>query len=382
MKVTLIQTLEDMTALKARWQSLLNQSSQNYVFMTWEWAFTWWKHFGQQRDLFILVVEDRGEIIGILPLMLFVRRLRHGVKRRYLHFIGFRFEQRWNDWMDVIAVQKREVLQAALTYLEAYQDLWDFLDLWDIPEESDTAEALSDLSALYGFALRKKTVHVCPYVSTVSSWDSYYRASSFKTITGDIKRKTRRLQAKGHLEVEWAANTNLVSNLESLFDLHQRRQAARNQASMFSQEVYRNFYQDLVRVFPRDQIDCSIVKLDGKVIAVHFGFRYNHKFYWCTPSFDLEYGAFSPGKILLRYIMEKCFTDSSIHEFDFLAGPEPYKYDWATGERRSCAISITNAYMSGWTGKIFRRAPPFIRRSVVGGLRMFGFPQQRIAKQE
>ena len=381
MLVTLIRNSTGLTALKELWQPLLNRSRPNHVFMTWEWFFAWSQHFMQGRELFILVVQDKGEILGILPFMLFIQS-KETFKIRYLHFIGFRFEQAWNDWIDIIADRKLEVLRAALEYLKTNQHLWDYLDLWQIPEDSDTTAILADLAPRAGFTFKKEPFATCPYLPTTSSWEMYYNASPLKKVRADIERQIRRLNNKGDLKVQWIETSNLETDLESLFDLYERRWNALNQRAMFSQEVYRSFYRTLSKVFPTEILDCSFLKLDGKVIAAHFGFRYNHKLYFCTPTFDPDYAEFGPGKILLRYLIENCFTDPNIHEFDFLAGAEAYKFQWATGERHSCRLLITNAYSAGLVGRVLRRVPPQIRRPILGSLRMIGYHQRGSANQK
>jgi CelD/BcsL family acetyltransferase involved in cellulose biosynthesis len=361
-----VRDVEGFAALRAQWQSLLNRSQPNHVFMTWEWLFTWWEHFGQGQELFILVVEDEGEVVGILPLMLCIQEGGYMNKERRLHFIGYRL-RRWNDWMDIIAIRKEEVIQASLEYLLERQYMWDFLDLWDVPEDSDTIGILSDLARQLGFPVQKKSISTCPYLPTTSDWQSYY--SSFRSMrtTGDPERQVRRLSARGELKMHWAEDSDLMVNLEALFDLHQRRQPMRHKSSRFSQEVYRKFYCALVHVFPRNWLDCSALTLNGEVIAAHFGFRYNHKFYWCTPAFDPDYAAFSPGKVFLKAIIETCFADDEILEFDFLVGKEPYKYEWTTLERHGYCIQVGNTYMSGLVGKIVRRMPLYARRSLMNG---------------
>lgn len=366
MQVTCVRDVEGFAALRAQWQLLLNRSQPNHVFMTWEWLFTWWEHFGQGQELFILVVEDEGEVVGILPLMLCIQEGGYMNKERRLHFIGYRL-RRWNDWMDIIAIRKEEVIQAALEYLLERQYMWDFLDLWDIPEDSDTIGILSDLARQLGFPVQKKSISTCPYLPTTSDWQSYYGSFRSMRTTGDPERQVRRLSARGELKMHWAEDSDLMVNLEALFDLHQRRQPMRHKSSRFSQEVYRKFYCALVHVFPRNWLDCSALTLNGEVIAAHFGFRYNHKFYWCTPAFDPDYAAFSPGKVFLKAIIETCFADDEILEFDFLVGKEPYKYEWTTLERHGYCIQVGNTYMSGLVGKIVRRMPLYARRSLMNG---------------
>src|SRR5713226_4859505 len=104
MHVTLFRDMEGVATLRDKWQPLLNQSRPNHVFMTWEWLFTWWKHFGRGQELFVLAVEDKGEVIGILPLMLSVHNDEYARKIRYLRFIG----DQMGDWMDIPAIRKEE----------------------------------------------------------------------------------------------------------------------------------------------------------------------------------------------------------------------------------------------------------------------------------
>jgi len=365
MQVTCVRDVEGFAALRDRWQLLLDRSQPNHVFMTWEWLFTWWEHFGQERELFVLVVEDKGEVIGILPLMLCIQDDGYMNKVRSLHFIGYRSIQRWNDWMDILAIRKEEVIRTALEYLRERQYLWDFLDLWDVPEDSDTIGILPDLASQLGFPVLKKSVSTCPYLPTTSDWPSYYRSLRSKRTTGDPERQVRRLSARGELHMHRTEDADLMVHLHALFDLHQRRQPMRLKSSRFAQEVYRNFYCALARVFPRSWLDCSALKLNGEVIAAHFGFRYNHKLYWCTPAFDPDYAAFSPGKVFLKAIIETCFADDEMEEFDFLVGKEPYKYEWTTLERHGYRIQVGNTYMSSWVGKIVRRIPLYARRSLM-----------------
>ena len=115
-------------------------------------------------------------MIGILPLMLFTEYRGYGHQVRYLHFIGYRRNQRWNDWMDIIAIRKEEVIRAALEYLQDCQYLWEFVDLWDLPEDSDTIMLLENLAKRLGFVLeKKKRVTTSPYMPTISDWETYYQ---------------------------------------------------------------------------------------------------------------------------------------------------------------------------------------------------------------
>src|SRR5712692_8540819 len=98
-----IQRIEDVEAfrrLRTEWNDLLAASDADCVFLTWEWLFTWWKHFGAGLRLAILAVRDRGELVGIAPLAL-RRRLGFPV----LEFLGSGLVG--SDYVDVIVRRDR-----------------------------------------------------------------------------------------------------------------------------------------------------------------------------------------------------------------------------------------------------------------------------------
>ena len=364
MLVTVVRDMEGIASLRDKWQPLLDQSRPNHVFMTWEWLFTWWKHFGRGRELFVLVVEDKGEVLGILPLMLFIDYRGAYERVRSLHFIG----HRTSDWMDIIAIRKAEVIRVALEYLKGCQHLWDYIDLRDVSEDSDTVAIISEIAHETGFSFEKQSTSTCPYIPTVTDWGSYYRAHVPGKVRAKLNRVINRLRALGELKVEWSNASNLGQHLNALFAVHQLRQASRNQASMFSQEMERDFHCDLAQRLPLNHLNCPVLKLDDKVIAAHFGFRYDRKIYGYVSSFDPDYSALSAGKVLLRYMVENCFDDDNLIEYDFLFGTEHYKYEWATGERHGCRVLIGNTYMSGWVSKVFSRTPSYVRLPLMKAL--------------
>ena len=48
----------------------------------------------------------------------------------------------------------------------------------------------------------------------------------------------------------------------------------------------------------------------------------------------MEYKRYSPGKILLHFLVKKC-VDERINYFDFTSGTERYKKKWSNNEVRS-----------------------------------------------
>src|SRR5262245_62597392 len=60
--------LEQFEALRPEWDALLTRAEAS-LFQTWEWQWSWWRHFGRGR-LCIMTARRGGELVGIAPLML------------------------------------------------------------------------------------------------------------------------------------------------------------------------------------------------------------------------------------------------------------------------------------------------------------------------
>ena len=69
-KIRIISESEDFESLSEVWDGLLrNSGDNNPIYLTHEWLSTWWKHFGEGKKLNVLLVEEEGQPIGIVPLM-------------------------------------------------------------------------------------------------------------------------------------------------------------------------------------------------------------------------------------------------------------------------------------------------------------------------
>ena len=123
MKILEIENNSDFTALKDRWNDLLPRSG-NTIFSTWEWISTWWRHFGKEKSLRILVAEEKDAIVSIAPLMLSKNNLRHFGKIRKIEFIGG-WDSDYNDF--IFVRQDRDCLKLFLNRLIEFSD-WDSLD--------------------------------------------------------------------------------------------------------------------------------------------------------------------------------------------------------------------------------------------------------------
>lgn len=114
-----ISTQQGFNNLRSVWNALLQQSGSNTIFATFEWLYTWWEHFGQDKKLFILLAQEGEDVIGIAPLMIEEKKILRYVPIKVISFIGTGI----SDYADFIIVKEREkVITLFFEYLLKKKD--------------------------------------------------------------------------------------------------------------------------------------------------------------------------------------------------------------------------------------------------------------------
>src|ERR1051326_581755 len=68
LQVRVVEREEEFRLLATEWNLLLARSAANTIFLTWEWLYSWWQHFGSGSQLAIILIERGNKLLGIAPL--------------------------------------------------------------------------------------------------------------------------------------------------------------------------------------------------------------------------------------------------------------------------------------------------------------------------
>lgn len=320
-KIRRVERLEDIG--KESWSESLKLTKESYIFQTYEFVYTWWTYFAQSKTnkrLLLLLVEENGCIVAIAPLM--IARYVF-MNNPVIQFIGSDI----CDYMDFI-VDYRDYNKYFLTIIEYLSNNLNFfeIDLKYVPEDSRSLHAFADLNKDYGKIYK---ADACPYIQ-INNESHTVREDLIYKLKGDIDKNEQKLRKKGDLLFK-SCNAALPSKetLEDFFALHIKRwKYHRNKYSQFQYARWRDFIRVLSIVLgEKGWLDFSYLELNKKMVACHFGFRYNKKLYYYIPTFDPEFAVYSPSKILIMKMIDESAKEK-IEEFDFLRGLEPYKMAW------------------------------------------------------
>ncbi|MBI4843155.1 MAG: GNAT family N-acetyltransferase [Nitrospirae bacterium] len=365
MEIRAVSTLKGLSELEEHWKKIFRESGSSNVFLSWEWSFLWAKHFVRDGGLMILTAEENGSIIGIAPLMRSCR-----VNRMSHSFLGGELA----DYADFLIIgSRKDALRAFLDFIFANKD-WGVISLKRIPQSSPNLPLIREIIAEADYPSSLEAVSESPGVKIDETWEAYYKGRS-KGLRQDIRTAHNKFNLLGGAALEVFGRAGSDEFLQAFFEMHRERQSEKLGESIFDKQEYRDFFTELAAVFhDAGLLDFSVLKVRGKIISAVFAIKCNGVFFYWVPAFDSGYIKYSPGKVHLEMLLEKCF-DSGYKEFDLMRGGEDYKYKWANESSGNYELRIYRGKLSFFLGaaresarnrlKIIYNKNSFIRRLLI-----------------
>ncbi|HWR52896.1 MAG TPA: GNAT family N-acetyltransferase, partial [Bryobacteraceae bacterium] len=265
------------------------------------------------------------------------------------------------DYNDVICEESAaaDVVEQTFIALLRTRDTWNTCELENVPASSRLVRAVNKLPSHLRSRLQVVFRCPCPTILIGESNKGELRKLAHKK---DIRRQQHRLERLGRLEFRHLETREEIRHhLPIFFRQHIERRALLGQRSRFLEESAREFYQNLAEEFdPAGPLRFSLLGLDGRPLAYHFGFQYNHSFIRYTSVFNVNDMAYSPGEVLLGKLLEYA-DENDIREFDFGIGGEDYKRRFSNQTKENVAI-----YLNRRSGHL---SLPYLRRQALDALR-------------
>ena len=188
-------------ALEKDWRALLERAAQHSVFLTPEWLYGWWRHYGrsgggQPR----VVVSYRGnDLVGLLPLCLSGRRTQAGDPAAgVLRFIGSTGV--CTDHLDgLLDPEEREAVLGG--WREALQTLTRECSALDLDAGVDGGELDTAWTGNWsGYPVDRRETEVCPTISLPESFEDFLMSLRAK-VRREIRHDRRKLATQGEVVV-------------------------------------------------------------------------------------------------------------------------------------------------------------------------------------
>jgi CelD/BcsL family acetyltransferase involved in cellulose biosynthesis len=318
-------------SLLQEWSDLLDASSGPEIFLSPEWVVAWTRHFGANRESFLVTGrDDSGLLVGLAPL--WRRRLGsdllHGP--RVVSFLGD--EGVGSEYLGPLARSGAE--QPFLSALaRALEGEWTLADLRGLRESRPSTDLLVRLIGSRAPERIHRERRPCSSIPLPGSYEGYLASlpSKFRTT---VRYRTNKLTKNFKVRlVRTDRQDQIEPHLERFFEMHQGRWEAEGHPGSFYHPRKRAFYREMAAGFlRRGWLRFYHLEVDGVIRAAQFGFAFGGVLHSLQEAFDDRFrpqGVGGVGVVLRGMAIRECIGEG-LEAYDFLGGDEEFKTRWGT----------------------------------------------------
>ena len=299
-----INSIEELAALRGAWEELLAQTPRGSFLRTFDWLEVYWRHYGDDQKLRVLVVSEDNQVVGIVPLVVRPTKTKVG----WLNYLTYPNDD-WGTFYGPIGARVEFTLTHALKHILASRRDWDIIELRNV----DTAGADDGQTqrAFDAVGLRKYERMWMPAVliDVSMSYDEYMKGRK-KSWRKSWKKNERTLAAQGELRhVRYRPRGDEFGEGDPRWDLYehcveiagQSWQGASTTGTTISHDSVQDFLRDVHEVAcRRGAIDMNVLYLDDRPVA----FDYNYHYRGYIDALRTGYNVDGAGTVLLWKIIE------------------------------------------------------------------------------
>ena len=335
-RVHKISDLDDFRELKSDWDPLLSRSGADTIYLTFDWMYSWWKYFGSDKNLRILVVSEDGRLIAIAPFYTHKSRMFGVLPSRSLSIIGSYGVS--SEYLDIIVERAEEerACQAVSEYLISRMGRdWDVLDFRRVPDDSTLQRLLVNRRNELGLSAIISREFECAHIELAPTWEDQLKSVS-KRFRKEIRKKRRLLSEQGDVAFRVCKDeSDIESGFNELIRLHKKRWRSAGRPGSFGSDRYVRFHRDIAStLMKREKLLLGFLFVDDTPVAVKYGFMHNGVYYAHQGGWDPAWKDLSVGLTIQGMSIEYCI-ERGLKYYDFLTGGEQIKFRW-TDQTRTC----------------------------------------------
>jgi len=324
-----IGSLEELESYRLVWDSLLPKTPQASFFHTYDWFATYWKHFGAERKMRVLIIRASGQPIGIVPLCIQRERYQIGNVRVLTYPLSD-----WGFWYGPIGSNQSASMFMALRHVRETARDWDMLDLRWVPAESSDGSATSRALRAAGWNPKKILYQESSVVRlTDSDWESFF-ASRSKKWRAETRRQLRSLERDHEVTFQRVRPAGAAGgDGEPRWDVFEDCLAISRNSWQAQSQSGNTLCHDDVEPFLRDchgmaaklgMLDVGLLKVDGKPAAFQYNYCYDGDIFGLRMGYDKRYDRQGLGNVVLNRTLEDSFQRGD-RKLELGIGDYPFK---------------------------------------------------------
>ncbi len=184
-----------------------------------------------------------------------------------------------------------------------------------------------DFNNPFVFFLKNNFVSKVFFIDLTTNYDTYLNKIKNKKFLNEFQRTKTKLIEQSNIEFYNLDINNEELKIEEILEQKKNFLERKNINHIINQDMYKLFSR--FKIEDPNSIKIGILKVNKEIIAANIGLIFNKRFYYYMPvMFNEKFNKFSPGKILLSYLIEWSIINK-LEIFDFGLGDENYKKYWS-----------------------------------------------------
>ncbi|WP_299873446.1 GNAT family N-acetyltransferase [uncultured Cocleimonas sp.] len=279
----------------------------------------------EQKLLLACVVDentnDESKVLAILPLITHDNKEWSSLCHSYSSLYSFLLSE--ND--------QQEILSCLCQGLKTLS--FDYLTLQPVAENDSAIESFKQMMENSGFSCHRHFRFYNWCHRTEGQNFSDYMADRPSKVRNTIARKQRKLEREHGYRIRLHINDDIEKALSDYHDIYK--------VSWKANEQYEQIVQGFTdRASKSGWTRLAILYIDGQAVAAHLWFVVNRKASIFRLVYDEAWKQYSPGSILMAYLMEYVIDTDKVEEIDFLTGNDLYKQDWMSERRERSELTF------------------------------------------
>ncbi|MEI6437318.1 MAG: GNAT family N-acetyltransferase [Candidatus Omnitrophota bacterium] len=339
LRIEVVGSIDDFLALKPQWDSLAASMERAVVFFTHDWIRIWIESFAADKPLYIILVHDGPQLIGILPLYKEIYFTLKIFRQVCLHSLT-------NSCSAVSGVIARQadmarVLEAVVSFLGREQRHFSRVILEFVPSDLGVVEPLQQACAKGWAQISVKPWNGSYYLDIDGDFEAYSKGLG-KSSRKNLRQKTNWMEKEGGVrrEVCQDYDPEVFQRFLDLEDTGWKKELGRPiKCCPKSSE----FYRCVARTFgPKGQFLMLSLFVNNKPAAMYCVVTHNgtgHALKNAVNYDEQGFVRFSPGQMISQDMI-RAFFERGLKRLDFYGCCYPYQSHWADKVNRKHEITI------------------------------------------
>ena len=368
MQIEIIPDHAGFEALREPWTQLQDRVAETSVFMTWEWQYIWWKHYGEGQELRLMVVRHAGVVTGILPLYLQNRRVLRLVPLKMLRNVGTGGDTA-PDYLDPLIdpAHAQEIADGLAQKVLDGTLAYDQLTLADFNPASAFAQALRTRIGPKDVARCESVSARISFANLPGSWAAYLEtlSSDRRNVVRRFRRKLEALPAARFFT--WQDAATLDTGIDRLIELHLKRWTDRSDSHAFSSKAYVGFHREVMHAcLEKGWLRLFCIEAEGQIMAMLYCYRFRERMYYFQGGFDPDMSKLRPGLVLMGHAIEQSILEGA-RVYDMLRGEYEFKTHWAKERHDTAQITLSRNTPAGLTWHLRMQVLPALKKRFASG---------------